>query len=235
MAAVLAAGRAAVLSHRSAGALWDLRPSASGRPEVTAPSQCRRAGLRTYQAELEPDEVTQVDGIPVTTVARTLLDLAAVLPPSQLERAVERAEALGLADTVPLAALLERHGGRRGTAALREVLQGGVQPVLTREELEARFLTFLDAHDLPRPAVNEDLHLAGRWIQPDFLWREQRLIVELDGHETHRTRAAFERDRERDRILQAAGWRVVRITWRQLHEDPDAIAADLLRLLVAPR
>jgi hypothetical protein len=235
MAAVLAAGPGAALSHRSAAASWDLRSSSRGPVDVTAPRQRVRPGIQVRRAALAPDEITTRDGIPITTVARTLLDLAAVLPPSQLERAVERAEALGLADTVPLAALLERHGGRRGTAALREVLQGGVQPVLTREELEARFLTFLDAHDLPRPAVNEDLHLAGRWIQPDFLWREQRLIVELDGHETHRTRAAFERDRERDRILQAAGWRVVRITWRQLHEDPDAIAADLLRLLVAPR
>jgi REase_MTES_1575 len=235
MAAVLAAGPGAALSHRSAAASWDLRSSARGPVDVTAPRQRVRPGIQVRRAALAPDEITTRDGIPITTVARTLLDLAAVLPPSQLERAVERAEALGLADTVPLAALLERHGGRRGTAALREVLQGGVQPVLTREELEARFLTFLDAHDLPRPAVNEDLHLAGRWIQPDFLWREQRLIVELDGHETHRTRAAFERDRERDRILQAAGWRVVRITWRQLHEDPDAIAADLLRLFVAPR
>jgi hypothetical protein len=235
MAAVLAAGPGAALSHRSAAASWDLGSSERGPVDVTAPRQRVRPGIQVRRAALAPDEITTRDGIPITTVARTLLDLAAVLPPSQLERAVERAEALGLADTVPLAALLERHGGRRGTAALREVLQGGVQPVLTREELEARFLTFLDAHDLPRPAVNGDLHLAGRWIQPDFLWREQRLIVELDGHETHRTRAAFERDRERDRILQAAGWRVVRITWRQLHEDPDAIAADLLRLLAAPR
>src|SRR5206468_4058016 len=148
--------------------------------------------------------------IPVTTVARTLLDLAAILPRPQLERAIERAEALRLSDTVPLDALLKRHPGRRGTAALREILEKGAPPALTRSELEERFLTFLDAHGLPRPEVNVDLHLPDRWIQPDFLWRDQRLIVELDGRETHGTRAAFEHDRERDRILQAHGWRVIR-------------------------
>jgi hypothetical protein len=111
------------------------------------------------------------------------------------------------------------------------VRKRGIEPVLTRSELEDRFLTFLEVHDHPRPEVNAALHLAGRWFEVDFLWREQRLIVELDGHETHRTRAAFERDRERDRLLQAHGWRVVRITWRQLHETPEAVARDLSVIL----
>jgi predicted transcriptional regulator of viral defense system len=227
MAAVLAAGPGAVLSHRDAGALLGLRASAGGLVEVTAPRRHNRPGLRIHRADLAPDEVTEVDGIPVTTVARTLLDLAAVLPRAQVERAIERAEALGLADTVSLDALLQRHRGRRGTATLREARDTGIEPALTRSELEDRFLTFLDARGLPRPEVNVDLQLAGRWIQPDFLWRDQRLIVELDGHQTHGTRAAFERDRERDRILQADGWRVIRVTWRQLHDDPDAVARDL--------
>jgi hypothetical protein len=231
MAAVLAAGPAAALSHRSAAALWDLRSSASRRVEVTAARQHKRSGIEVHRARLEPDESTKVDGIPVTTVARTLLDLAAVLPLSQLERATERAEALQLTDVVPLDALLERHRGQRGTAALRKIVKDRVLPALTRSEVEDRFLTFLDVHGLPRPEVNADLHLDGRWFEVDFLWRDQRLIVELDGHQTHGTRAAFERDRERDRILQAHGWRVIRITWRQLHEHPDAVAADLARLL----
>jgi very-short-patch-repair endonuclease len=231
MAAVLAAGPSAVLSHRAAAALWDLRASERSRCEVSTPRWCRRPGIDVHRARLEPDEITEVDGIPVTSLARTLLDLAAVLPRSQLERATERAEALRLTDVVPLDALLERHRGHRGTAPLREIVKGKMQPALTRSELEDRFLTFLDAHSLPRPEVNADLHLDGRWFEADFLWRDQRLIVELDGHQTHGTRAAFERDRERDRMLQVHGWRIVRITWRHLHNDPGGVAADLARLL----
>jgi hypothetical protein len=231
MAAVLAAGPGAVLSHRSAAALWDLRPNARGRVDVTAPRQHLRPGIEVHRAALAPDEITTQNGIPVTTVARTLIDLAAVLPHPRLERAAERAEALRLTNVVPLDALLERHRGHRGTAALREIVTGRMQPALTRSELEDRFLTFLDAYGLTRPEVNADLHLDGRWFEADFLWRDQRFIVELDGHQTHGTRAAFERDRERDRVLQARGWRIVRITWRQLHDNPDAVAADLARLL----
>ena len=198
---------------------------------MTAARQRVRPGIEVHRASLEPDEVTEIDGIPVTTVARTLLDLATVLRHPRLERAMERAEALQLAEVVPLDALLERHRGQRGTAALRKIVKDRVLPALTRSEVEDRFLTFLDVHGLPRPEVNADLHLDGRWFEADFLWRDRRVIVELDGHQTHGTRAAFERDRERDRILQAHGWRVIRITWRQLHEHPDAVAADLARLL----
>jgi hypothetical protein len=114
---------------------------------------------------------------------------------------------------------------------LREIVKGRMQATLTRSELEDRFLTFLDAYGLARPEVNADLNLDGRWFEADFFWRDQHLIVELDGHQTHGTRAAFERDRERDRILQVHGWRIIRITWRQLHDTPDAVAADLARLL----
>ena len=220
-----------MLSHRSAAALWDLHRSARARIEVSTPSRRRhRPGIEVHRAGLQPDEVTVVDGIPVTTVARTLLDLAALLPRSQLERAIERAEALRLTDHISLDELLRRYPRRKGTRSLREVVRRGIEPSLTRSELEDRFLTFLDAHGL-RPEVNADIPLGDRFIEADFLWREQRLIVELDGHNTHGTRAAFERDRQRDRILQAAGWRVVRITWRQLQDDPAAIARDLGRLL----
>jgi predicted transcriptional regulator of viral defense system len=230
MAAVLSAGEGAVLSHRDAAALWDLRPCERRRIEVTAARHRRhRPGIEIHHMRLCPDEITDVDGVPVTTVTRTLIDLAAVLPRPQLDRALERAEALRASDAISLDALLQRHRGRRGTAALRDALDKGVQPIVTRSELEDRFLAFLDAHDLPRPEVNARLER----YEVDFLWREQRLIVELDGHETHGTRAAFERDRERDRILQTHGWRVVRITWRQLHDDPDAVAVDLSRLLYA--
>jgi very-short-patch-repair endonuclease len=101
---------------------------------------------------------------------------------------------------------------------------------LTRSELEERFLAFLDAHDLPRPSVN----CAVEGFEVDFHWPDQRLIVELDGRAAHHTLTAFERDRARDRALQAAGWRVVRITWHQLQYEPTQIAGDLIRLLSMP-
>lgn len=227
MAAVLATGPEAVLSYRSAASLWELVAPRSAAIEVTAQRECDRAGIKAYRTRLPRDEITLLDGIPVTTVPRTLLDLAAVLPHSRLERAIERAEALRLADPISLHELLRRYPCRKGTRSLREVVRRGIEPILTRSELEDRFLAFLDARGLPRPRVN--VLIEG--LEVDFVWPEQRLVVELDGRQTHATTAAFERDRERDRILQAAGWRVVRITWRQLQDDPAAIARDLGRLL----
>lgn len=227
MAAVLAAGPGAVLSHRDAAALVGLRPSARGLIDVSAPRRCRRPGIQAHVVCLPPDEVTTHDGIPVTTVARTLLDLAAVLPPHRLKRVVEQAEFLRLADDTSLDALLARYPRRSGTASLREIRQAGLTKTLTRSELEERFLAFLDAHDLPRPRVN----CAVEGFEVDFHWPDQCLIVELDGRAAHHTRIAFERDRARDRALQAAGWRVVRITWHQLQDEPAQIAGDLVRLL----
>jgi very-short-patch-repair endonuclease len=227
MAAVLAAGPSAVLSHRDAAALLGLRPSARRLIEVSAPRRCRRAGIQGHRACLPSDEVTSHEGVPVTTVARTLLDLGAVLPRRQLRRALEQAEFLRLADDTSLDALLARYPKRSGTAALRALRQGGLTGPVTRSELEERFLAFLDARGLPRPRVN----CAVEGYEVDFHWPEQRLIVELDGRAAHHTIAAFERDRARDRALQAAGWRVVRITWHQLQAQPAMIAADLAQLL----
>ncbi len=228
MAATLASGEGAALSHRSAGALWGILRS-SGTPEVTLPVERRsRAGLRVHASVLAPDERTTLDGIPVTTPPRTLLDLAAVLPPDRLERAVHQAEVLRLADPLSLPALLERHPGRRGTAAFRAILDGlDTGPRVTRSELEDRFLLLAAAAGLPVPATN----VLVEGFEVDCLWREHRLVAELDGRAAHATLAAFERDRARDRTLQAAGWRVVRTTWRQLREEPTAVAEDLRRLL----
>ena len=166
----------------------------------------------------------------MTTPHRTLFDLAAVIDRQALERAAERADALRLTEP-SLAALLARHPHRPGATALRAILGREVSATATRSELEDRFLVFLDAHGLPRPLVNNGIEVRGRWMECDCVWPSQRLVVELDGRATHDTTAAFERDRDRDRLLQAAGWRVVRITWRQLIADVDRIAADLRDLL----
>jgi hypothetical protein len=233
MAGVLAGGRCGGLSHTSAAAQWGIRPSQARVVVVTTARQRSRPGLRFHCSLLPTDEVTVRDGIFVTTVPRTLFDLAGVVPLHQLRRAVNEAEIRRLWDPLSLDDLLERHRRRPGAAAVRAVLATPGASI-TRSELEDLFIDFVDRVGLPRPATNVPLQLPGFWIEPDCMWREQRLIVELDGRATHATRSAFESDRARDRRLVAAGWRVVRVTWRQLHDEPEALTRDLRASLAAP-
>jgi very-short-patch-repair endonuclease len=233
MAGVLAGGDGTVLSHRTAAALWGIRDTSRRDIEITTPGRRRtRAGLVVHEATVPRDEQTWHDGIPVTTPARTLLDLAALLDEHQLARAAERAEALRLGSPTSLADLVARYPRRPGVPTLRKLVEADrVAATRTRSELERRFLTLLDAEGLPRPLVNERIDT----MEPDFVWTTERLVVELDGFETHGTRAAFERDRARDRALMAAGWRVARITKRQLDDAPSELAAELQALLTHPR
>ncbi len=234
IAAVLACGPGAVLSHRDAAALWGIHDAGRARIEITTPGRsCGSAGLQIHQARLKPDEVTSHDGIPVTTPSRTLSDLATVLNRARLERAVHEAEVRRLLSPTSLPALLARHPGRRGAKALRAILDDladrGVQ--VTRSEFEDRFLETLDGAGLPRPDVNAEIPTAIRAYEVDATWPAHRLAVELDGGAAHRTRRAFEEDRIRDRALAVAGWTVVRITWRELRDRPARVAGDLARLL----
>lgn len=232
MAAVLAAGPGAFLSYRSAGALHHLRPSTRTSVDVTSRSAARsRPGIQVHHDALPPDEVMIVGGIRDTTPPRTLLDLAVVVPPSQLERAMHEAEYRRLWDRLTLRDLVARYPRRRGARAIKAILaEQELGAAVTRSELEERFLAFVDSLGLPRREVNARIYAGGRWYEVDCAWRDQRVAVELDGHAVHVTQAAFERDRARDRALQAAGWRVIRITWRQLHREPGAVAADLIAL-----
>ncbi|HEY7949957.1 MAG TPA: DUF559 domain-containing protein [Solirubrobacterales bacterium] len=233
MAAVLAAGPGAVLSHRSASALWRILPPKPILPEVTRATRCQaRSGLVSHSGMLKPDEVRCVDGIPVTSPPRTVFDVAASSALGELERALNEMEAHGITDELSIPDLLERYPRKRGAAKLRVLLddEAAVRGV-PRKVLEERFASLLDSTDLPRPRRNADVAAGGGLFEADCLWAEQRLVVELDGRATHGTRRAFERDRERDRLLQADGWRVVRITWRQLRDDAPAVLADLRRLL----
>ncbi len=189
----------------------------------------RRTGINVHRALLRDDEVTRLENIPVTTVSRTLFDLASVLRQSQLERAIDEAEVQRLTDSLTLPDLLARYPRRHGSRVLKAVLEA--QNGVTRSELESRFSLFLKNARLPRPKLNVDVFANGQWFECDCVWRPQRLIVELDGHKFHATAAAFERDRARDRALAAAGWRVVRVTWRQLGREPESLAADLRVLL----
>ncbi len=189
------------------------------------------AGIRAHRASLPADEVTEVDGIPVTTAARTLFDLAATLDRHQLERAIEQAEALRLSDTTPLAALVRRYPGRRGTAVLKKTLGAEARAAgITRSELEERFLRFLADRGLPAPRTNVWLQLGEDWIEVDCAWPDQRVVVELDSWAYHGTKAAFRRDRARDRRLRLAGWQPIRITAWDMEEEPDRMEAELLAL-----
>jgi very-short-patch-repair endonuclease len=177
-----------------------------------------------------------VDGIAVTTVSRTILDLAAVVPRRQLERALNEAEVLGLTDTLSVPDLLGRYPRRRGAAVLRALLDDDAAPRgVPHNDLEERFAALIERKGLSRPRFNADVVAGGRFFSVDCLWREQGLIVELDGRAVHGTRKAFESDRERDRLLIAEGWRVMRVTWRQLRDQDAAVAADLRRALESRR
>jgi very-short-patch-repair endonuclease len=212
MAAVLAVGPDAVLSHRSAAALWSLRQST--RVEVISPRKRRIPGVLTRRILLPPDEITVRDGVPVTTPARTLFDLASVVTQRQLEHALNEAEIRRLTSPLPLDALIARHALRKGTIALRRALekQRQIGETVIRSDFETAFLDFTAQHGLPRPTTNQPL---GPY-EPDAFWPDQRLIVELDSYDIHTTRQAFEQDRTRDRALTTAGYRTIRITWRQL-------------------
>jgi very-short-patch-repair endonuclease len=215
MAAVLVAGERAALSHWSAASLWRMRPGRGPRSHVTAPR--KRKGNQTitfHYAHLLEDEVTTEQNIPVTTPARTLLDLAPLLPSPVLARMVESAPPSNLAQ------LLSRHPQKPGVPKLKKIV-ATPQP-MTRSDLEATLLEAMTKAGLPHPEVN----LVIEGYEVDFLWREHRVIAELDSYVTHGSPAAFERDRERDRKLAIAGWHTVRITDGRGVED-------LKRLLAA--
>jgi very-short-patch-repair endonuclease len=230
MAAALAAGDGAALSHTAAAALWSMRSWRDRIIHVTAPTQRSRPGIRFHCSRLPPDEVTVEDGIPVTTPARTLFDLAGVAPLAQLRRAVKEAEVKRLWGQLSLPDLLERHPGRPGAAAIRAVIEMPDRGV-TRNDVEEALAALVRRARLPNPLSNTALKLGSRFVEPDCMWPEQRVIVEVDGYETHGTRDSFESDRARDRALTAAGWRVVRVTWRQLRDESEAVARDLRALL----
>ncbi len=237
MAAVLAGGLDAVLSHRSAADALGIRRSARRRVEITIGNRrCRaRSDIEPHVGELPLDEITTVCGIPVTTVPRTILDLATVLPRREVERAVHEAEVARLTDALSLEDLVARYPRRRGGGTVRAILASGrIGSLVTRSELEERFLAFLRRCRLPLPRFNLPLEIGGRWIEADCVWVDTQVIVELDGRATHGDIDAFECDRERDRALQAAGWRVIRVTWRHVHRHGEGLERDLRAILSRP-
>ena len=224
MAAVLAAGPGAVLSHASAASLWEIRPSAAARIDVSVRSKGgrgKRPGLRLHRAtHLRDDEVTEHQAIRVTTPARTLLDLASSLPRRALERALDEAEVRHLYDRHALQAIAAAHAGERGAAALKQALADDGELTLTDSELEELMFALCDAHGIERPKPRT--WVAG--LRVDFVFQTSRLVVETDSWAYHRTRRAF----ERDAILARAGYRTLRFTHRQLTREP-ALVAETIR------
>jgi hypothetical protein len=229
MAAALAYGGRAVIGRRSAAALWQLRAASPGDVDVIVRSGAGykpRKGIKLRRCtDLRDAEITELDGIPVTTVARTIFDCAAMLRPHELRRVVEQAELLGVFDGRALDAVLAGRRGRPGAPALTALLddlRAHGMPV-TRSALEAEFLEDCLARGLPRPLVNH--RVVG--YEVDFCWPHARLIVELNGFRYHRSRDAFERDHAKRLALERAGWRVVSCTPR-LRGDAVARVAALL-------
>ena len=220
-AAVLAYGPRAALSHRSATAHRGLSAERSGLIDVSvpAPSARSRPGIRAHATlSLSAADVTVDEGIPTTTVARTLLDLAEVASRREVERAIDRAEVLRVFDLADVEAALERANGRRGAGALRRALEATAAPAPTMSELEEAFLALCATHRLPRPEVNV-------WVA---------LGVETDGYAFHSGLRAFERDHDRDTRLWLAGWKVRRFTWRQVTQQAQQTAATVRAALAGP-
>jgi predicted transcriptional regulator of viral defense system/very-short-patch-repair endonuclease len=236
LAAVLACGLGAVLSHCSAAALRGLRESAATQIDVTAPRRAGRTrnGICVHRADLlHPAEITIVDGIPCTTVARTVVDLVGLLSPDATEYVIHRAQARRMFDRAEVLEVLERSPSRRGSAVVRRAIGAERMPEeRTRSRLERRLLAICRRAGLALPQVNFWIALPdGGGFEVDFAWPGRRLAVETDSLTYHGTYRAFENDPRRDRSLMVAGWRVARFTERDLIERPSLVAAELRRML----
>jgi hypothetical protein len=190
-------------------------------------------GIEAHRdGSLRPADRTKVRGIPCTSVARTLLDLAAVVSPRELRNAVTQAEVERVFDLTAVREVLGRSRRRRGVARLRRAIaEHDPRDERARGELERRFLALCRQADLPLPEVNVPLTVGDTQLEADFLWRSARLIVEADGRYSHLTVTAFEKDRRRDQRLRLAGWEVIRCTWRQVLDDPEELGHTLRVLL----
>ena len=227
IAAVLACGSGSLLAFRSAGSHLELAANSSSLVDVMTPRQARRRGIRAHAlpALTAADRIVR-DGIPCTSVARTLHDLAAA-GTTAVRPALEQAEALGEYDLRAFAEVLERNAGHRGARRLRDALAAMTGPgPRFRSEFERRFRPICRAAGMGEPLINEVVRLPDGPLEVDYLWPDLRLVVECDGYEFHRSRRDFREDRRRDRRLAAAGIHCLRYVWEDL-DDPGRIAREL--------
>ena len=233
MAAVLACGPSAVLSDRTAAGAHGVRPDHRARWDVTVATAHGRKlpGITIHQRRLAIQDITTIDGVPVTTLARTYLDLAACVALDHTARALERGEQLQIFDLRAIDDVLDRHRGHRGGAHLRVALDR-MRPDhdRLRSRLEREALELIERLRLPPPLLNTQLH--GHEV--DLHWPAHRLVVELDSRTYHDTATAFEDDRRRDADHLLGGYRVLRITRRRFDEDRADVAAALRSLLRSP-
>jgi predicted transcriptional regulator of viral defense system len=236
MAAVLACGPGAVLSHRSAAYLWGLVDSWEPPIDVTAPNRRGRSpdGVAAHRdGSLQPIDKTTRHGVPCTTVARTILDYAGVEPELKVRKAIAQGEILRILDQAKLRSLLRRSRRRRGVARLRLILDTiHPQTKRSRSELERLFLEMCAKREVPEPEVNIWLPAPdGERYQADFLWRDQGLIVEADSRRFHDTDSAFVADRKRRQQLELAGWRVSQCAWEEVEREPRRLALTVRGLI----
>jgi hypothetical protein len=234
MAAVLACGEGALLSHHPSARLLGLRGPA-GRMDVTIPGRLVRIpGIDSHRTRwIDPRDAIVADGIPCTSIARTIFDLAdAEGNQRRTQRDIDRAEQLRVFDLRDVQRVLAHAPGRRGARVVRSVLAAVTEPAITRSEIEERMFAIAARIGLPRPRVNHVIVFEdGTHVEGDFVWLEAKLIIETDGWESHGTRRAFAYDRRRDRRLGLAGWRVHRFTWHEIVYEPERVASELEGLL----
>jgi very-short-patch-repair endonuclease len=238
MAAVLASGTEAVLSHHTAAALWGIRGYSGGAIHVTVPHKSTSTKrIRRHFSVVPADEQAVHEGVPTTSVHRTIFDLAPIVSVDDVVAMIKEAEYLNRWDRLSLPDLMERYPGKRGSRKVRFALDRLKEEPSGRKRsrLEERFAPFLRQHRLPLPRFNHWILLGAKRYRVDCHWPGTNRIVELDGWEGHSSRSAFRDDRERDRRLTAAGYTVTRLTWNQLEDEPEAIASDLRQLLLGDR
>jgi very-short-patch-repair endonuclease len=231
MSAALCCGESAEVSHGSAAALWEIDSGIEATPvDVIIPpgDRRRRPGVRVHRIALQPDEITTLDAIPVTSPARTLYDLASTLAGRDLERVVAEALARRVTDRAGIERMVIRYQHRPAADRLMTIMGMDPPPARTRSEAEEALLTLVRKTHLPQPALNVRVH----GCEVDMYWRAERLVVEMDGFAFHGWRRRFESDRRRDAVLAAAGLRVMRVTWRQLENESEALLVRLAQALV---
>jgi very-short-patch-repair endonuclease len=234
MAAVLASRPDALLSHHTAAALWGLRGYSGGAIHVTVPQKSTSTKrIRRHFSHVPSDERSVEEGVPVTSVHRTIFDLASTVLVDEVVAMVKEAEYLNRYDRLSLWDLLERYPGKRGSRKIQFALQRLKEepPGRKRSKLEERFAPFLRRYHLPLPRFNDLISLNGKNYEVDCHWPELGQIVELDGWQGHGTKSAFREDRARDRALRVAGYSVIHLTWNQLDDEAEQIATDLRVLL----
>jgi very-short-patch-repair endonuclease len=234
LAAVLASGPEALLSHRTAAALWELRGYSGGAIHVTVPHKSTSSKpIRRHCSLVPADERAVEEGIPATSVHRTIFDLASTEDLDTVVAMIKEAEYRNRYDRLSLPVLLDRYPEKRGSQNLRAALKRLKEEPSGRKrsKLEDRFAPFLRRHRLPLPRFNDWILLGSKRYRADCHWPHRRLIVELDGWEGHSSRSAFQDDRSRDRRLHTAGFSVIHLTWNQLDDEPTEVASDLRALL----